>query len=710
MEYVSYIDFKPPIFNFTVKKGKQEKVIEICDTYIALDTETSHNHNETDPLAWVYQWDFRFFNTHVYGRHAADLVNALDKIKQVNDICETETTERKIVIYVHNLSYDWHYLKEFIRRKYPESKENTIAVSQHRLISWTIDGLEFRCSFRLCLKSLSAWQKSLHTKHVKLIDTIDYNVIRYPDSILTRRDWRYMFADVDVLHECIQAQMQMYGDNIMSIPLTITGYVRKSARQNFKANKNNRRAFLQTRLSPHQYELLREEFAGGITHGNRYMAGDKITGCIKHRDFASHYPSQQRCYYAPVSAFLYRWRFKGKLLDLNLFYQWLNKYCCIAKIAVTYAKIFPGITMPYAQKSKWDLHANKKNNIIADNGRILCFKGYTEIVVNEIDMKWILKQYDIHYRVLEVHTALRGKYPEYLRKTVDDYFRGKTEYKDKVKQLEKAGVSDDEEEMITAQKDLLRSKGGLNGIYGMSATDPVRRIIAENPLTGKWGSKTKNGNIPDDLNAYYSSYNNFMAYQLGVWTTAGARNELMEFIELIGYNNFIYADTDSIFYLSTPEIEERIEVKNAEFRRINDRDGNYIDINNRRVYYNQFELESEEITEFKFLHAKCYAYVLSNDELKCVIAGVVKHGRNRTSRVKELGTIDNLEVGKVFYNCGGTGVIYTFCKPETVTLQGHTLEIASASIIVNTTKTLKDQLSATEEMIIRFETDDSQFM
>ena len=82
-----------------------------------------------------------------------------------------------------------------------------------------------------------------------------------------------------------------------------------------------------------------------------------------------------------------------------------------------------------------------------------------------------------------------------------------------------------------------------------------------------------------------------MAYQLGVWTTSNARNQLMEFVELVGYENFIYADTDSIFYHSTPEIEARIEARNQELREEGDKKGWFVEVDGKKIRYNQFTLE-----------------------------------------------------------------------------------------------------------------------
>jgi len=163
----------------------------------------------------------------------------------------------------------------------------------------------------------------------------------------------------------------------------------------------------------------------------------------------------------------------------------------------------------------------------------------------------------------------------------------------------------------------------------------------------------------------------------------------MEFVEFIGYDHFLYADTDSIFYITDDEIEAKIEARNKEFRDIDDANGYYIEYEGKRTYYNQFELEKEEITRFKFLHAKCYAYDLANDEMKVTIAGVSKHGRNKNSRVKELGSLEKFKSGKKFVDCGGTRVAYVHHKPDTTYVDGHLIEYGSSAIIMETDKTLK---------------------
>ena len=159
----------------------------------------------------------------------------------------------------------------------------------------------------------------------------------------------------------------------------------------------------------------------------------------------------------------------------------------------------------------------------------------------------------------------------------------------------------------------------------------------------------------------------------------------MEMYYLVGKENFLYADTDSIFYLTNNEIENKIKKNNLKWREEAEEKGYFVTVGNNKYYYHSFDDEKEIITKFRTLHSKCYAYekkVIENGKEKkklCVtIAGVQKKGRNGNTRIKELGSIDELKHGKVFRDCGGTRCVYI--EKNDIT--------NSCAIILNTEKTL----------------------
>lgn len=687
---------------------------------IIYETEQKHKKATFIPVGWIYQWCLSYPNDGnsrflVYGRRPSEMAETLERIRYINGCDENN----HILIFVHNLSYDYTYFHNFLIEKY-KSMGELLAVGAHRIISWTINGLEFRDSLKLSQKSLAKWGEDMGVRHRKLVGEIDYHVTRYQDTPLARSDWRYMFRDVVTLDECIQAQLDYWGDTLKTIPLTLTGYVRRDTRKEFRKDKNNAAYFKSKELDSKLYRFMRTEFAGGIVHGNRthmdmtFRIADLIAQIkavnpdydtsklqVRHRDFVSHFPTQQMTNYCPGGRFNLYYDYKQDEAHRILYHDELMAlpYAFLASIMITNLKIRKGVTLPYAQESKILAGRKDKLDLITDNGRVLqMLKGSTVIVVNEFDLKWLIKQYTFDYKILEVYTAERTPYPAYIRNMALKYFYGKTKYKNEEKRIKKE-KGDNCPEYWEAHTRTQIEKGCLNGIYGMTATDPVRISYTEEP-DGEWKKEIlEETDIDKRLSKFFNNRNNFMNYEFGCWTTAEARDELLTFVELIGYESFLYADTDSIFYFSTPEIEARIDEYNEELRKKSEELGAYIDVDNKRYYFNQFEDEGEEITEFRFLHAKCYAFVTSDGKLHTTIAGVPEESGDYT-RVEELGSIDNLTPGTVFYKCGGTRTKYPprghTVKPRTEVIDGHRVEVASYAIITNTTKELHSAVETRE--------------
>lgn len=734
---VSAADFVPDKLRFKEKwynpKGESPKV---CTNYMSLDTETS----KTSEIGWVYQWAFSYPDRKgnrslVYGRKPSDLARALAKIIVENGLNEN----KKLIVFVHNLSYDYTYISRFIEKELQE-RGVLLAIAAHKLITYMVKGLEFRDSLKVAQKSLAKWGKELGIKHQKLVGEIDYNTRRFQQSQLFKKDWRYMFRDVVSLDECIEKQMSKWGDNTLSMPLTNTGYVRRATREYFrgrnlsdpkeqkKVGDFNRRHFKETALNLDTYNYCRMEFAGGITHGNRFYSGVTVrldelirkhgkNTRIRHRDFVSHYPSQQITKYAPASRFVLAYDRNDQNNKRDISHKDLmgligEGKCFLAGIIISNVHLKKGVTLPVLQYSHVQEGAFDHPHYVVDNGRIVDMDGHALIVVNELDLKWIIKQYTFDYEIVKVYTARAGKFPKYITDTVNKFFYDKTYYKMIEKDMEKRGVLKDSAEYIDNHLDLMIAKGMLNAIYGMSATDPVRTAFEEAD-DGEWSREhLETEDIVNRLAKYYSGRNNFMSYQYGIWTTAHARDELLTFVELIGYEYFLYADTDSIFYISTPEIEEKINALNAAFKEECDLNGWYLDVTwndqTKRTYYHQFEEEPEEIVSFRFMHSKCYAYETINPdtgkvELNATIAGVREHGLDGMSRVKELGCIDNLDAGHVFKKCGGTRVVYPGkgedISPRIVNIDGWDTEVSNYALIENTSKTLSACMTRNEYAI-----------
>lgn len=244
---------------------------EYLRQFMSYDSETSHNHVEEHDkrLSWVYQWCFFFNGVCVGGRKPSEFVRELLKISEMYDL----STDKRCVIYVHNLSYDITFLLDFL---YQIDAVEILALDTHKFLTVYWHGFEFRCSYKLSNMSLDMFAESVNTINRKMVGAIDYDLIRYQDSVLYRRDWEYQVDDVITLHEALTKKFEMEHDTVATVPLTSTGYVRRECRRALRGCKEFRDNFIKFQLDADSYIRCRQAFRGGYTHGNRYMAGKII--------------------------------------------------------------------------------------------------------------------------------------------------------------------------------------------------------------------------------------------------------------------------------------------------------------------------------------------------------------------------------------------------------------------------------------------------
>ena len=660
-----------------VYRSGQKDPVRYMDKAMYFDSETSHKDLES---AWVYQWAFEFYGQYVTGRTARQFVAQL---KQISNIYHLDDKNR-MIIYVHNLSYDFTYIFNYLIEIFQEEPK-LLALDPHKILTATVSGIEFRCSYLLSNMSLDQWSKKLHTPTKKMVGAIDYDAVRYPDTPLSVIDWEYQINDVQTLKECVEIELKENNDTLATIPLTSTGYVRRDIRNETRKNKEYRKWFEKTRLDVDSYKLCRSAFSGGYTHGNRFFSGKTVRKSIGHFDFKSHYPSREQLDYFPVTKFVPYFEVdtdgkmeKSELVDL------CKTKCCLIKIAISDVHLRKGVTAPMLSLSKAE---NVNFSFKADNGRILEITGRIPAiyVLTELDYKWLCKQYTFNQYIISVYTAERGQCPEPIRITTNKYFEIK--------------------ETLDDGYLYMKSKNKLNAIYGCSATDPVRADIVFNYKTNEWKitKKLSDNNISEKLDKFYNSRNSFMPYQIGVWTTAHARDKLFTLIEKIGYEYFLYADTDSIFFIQHDGAQEIIDNFNKNVITLNKEKS--LGVHNRKntiSYYGTFEDEKEDIIAFRFLHSKCYAFVTKDNKLHCTIAGVTATNKQPKdsplykTREQELQSIDNLDIGFTFTECGGTRSVYLYQAIEKSDIDGHILEIASACIIEKTTKKLSNNIEEVE--------------
>ena len=263
MKRIEAKDFKKSMMNgFDILKRPQgnphgrKKGTEYLDCVCAFDIETSTINDINFMYIWQFQIDLRYT---VIGRTWQEFRDFTAKLIDWLD-------GRTLVIYDHNLSYEFQYLRSLYSFHADGSKDDNVFATERRKILKCVmwDCLEFRCSYFLTNMSLGTFLKKMNVEHQKQDgETFGYKKVRYP---WTKIDWNglegdYVCNDVIGLVEAIKAQMTRDGDTLYTIPLTSTGYPRRDMKLAMKQFNHRRLEAMQPSLEV--YQLLREAFRGG---------------------------------------------------------------------------------------------------------------------------------------------------------------------------------------------------------------------------------------------------------------------------------------------------------------------------------------------------------------------------------------------------------------------------------------------------------------
>lgn len=635
----------------------------IAHTFATFDIETSTIMQNDKPVGFMYHWQMSIGGFTVTGRTWEQWILLMDKLTEIFK-CDKE---RHLVIYVHNLAYEFQFVREFLL-KYMGGCKVFAAQRRKPIHVTTGTGIEFRCSYKLTNMSLDKFSTNeLGVIHPKAKGDLDYKKIRTAETSLNDTEFGYCVSDVVSLYESIERRLINEGDNLESIPLTSTGYVRRDCRNACRKDRKYRDHFLKQKMTPSIYELLKETGRGGNTHANRYMSG-RIWHNVDSYDIVSSYPAQMKMRKFPSTKFTPY----GEIDTMAEFNDLINEYACLFRVIFTNIRVKKDIAMPYIPISKC---LSRAPETLLDNGRVLK-SDFIAMTLTDIDYDIIKNQYEWdEIDISDMHISNYAYLPEPLINQVMEYFKNKTELKFKIENLEKEDTPD-KEELANLIYLYGKSKNRLNGIFGMCYTDPVRDsiLIEEN---GEWSEES--ADIAEMLEKYFKSRNSFLIYAWGVWVTAWARLALEDLINATGQSNTIYCDTDSSKAVDVDQ--SKIDELNAKVIKLAEERGAYYDCGGKRYYMGIYEHENKKpIKEFKTLGAKKYVYV-DEKGLHITIAGV-----NKSKGAPELGTINNFAPGFIFKDAGGLELHYNDNVGITdITVNGCTMTTASNVGMVDST-------------------------
>ena len=489
------------------------------------DKITKEDHNEKRSI--MYVWQLAINGRCIIGREWSEFIYVMQHIAERLELCKYT----RILVYVHNFAFEFQFIRHFFEW------HKIFAIDKRKPIyGITTNGIEFRCSYILTNYSLEKLADQLLKYKVrKLVGDLDYSLKRHPETELTAAELQYCINDVLVVSAYIKEQIEKE-KYIHKIPLTCTGYCRRFVRKKclygdvFKRWRKQFRNYhnfikgLQIR-DVSEFKQFHRAFMGGFTHSGMMWSHLTIRD-VAHKDEGSAYPFALLSERYPITTF---WDLDASKITKAQFESYLKTHACLFDCKI------------YDLKPKFEFENYipvykcwLKVGVVENNGRIYS-ASMIAMTLTEVDLQIINACYDFsHIEVSNMKIAEKGYLPKEIILSIIKLYQDKTQLK---------GVAGKENEYLV-------SKGLLNSVYGMMVTDIVRDEIIYKD--GEWSTET--ADAQKQIDKYNKSRRRFLYYPWGVWCTAYARRNLFYAIfECAG--DYIYADTDSVFYVN-PEAHE----------------------------------------------------------------------------------------------------------------------------------------------------------
>lgn len=457
-------------------------------------------------IAFMYVWQFAYKNYQIIGRKWSDFERLL---KILATHFQTEYAKRHIVIYVHNLAYEFQFLKNRF------NFVDVLALKERKPIKAVTDnGIEFRCSYLLSGYSLAKVAENLQTHKIKkLVGDLDYSKVRNCNTELTDEELQYCVNDVVIVQNYIDDCIERFGD-IAHIPNTQTGIVRRYVKDKCLNTQHYWYNIQRMKLTADSFKSLRRAFQGGFTHGNIHYINQTVENVFS-VDFTSSYPFCLVSEKYPISTPI---RINKKMNE-NAYNELCKTSLCVFDLELIGVKTKYNINIIPIHK------CTEKRKYTVDNGKLIKAE-FVRMTVTNIDFDDINYFYSFDsYKILNLYAFNADYLPKPFIECVFKFYNDKTELK---------GVDGKETEY-------LHSKEMLNSLYGMCVTDIVRDDI--NCVDGEW--ITTQPNLDEKINEYNNDKRRFLYYAWGVFCTSYARHNLYKGLKEMK-EDYIYCDTDSI--------------------------------------------------------------------------------------------------------------------------------------------------------------------
>ena len=494
----------------TAKKLKQRNKEYLWNVPAAFDIETSSFYIANEKRACMYVWQMAIDDIIIIGRAWPEFVRLINIIENIFSLSPEEC---HLIIFVHNLSYEFQFMRKWL------DWHSVFATDNRKVLKCVSkNGVEFRCSYLLSGYSLDYIGKNLiHADFGKMTGDLDYRLIRHSGTPLSEKELGYCINDVRVVVQYIRECIQRDGD-IRRLQLTKTGYIRKFTRDKiFESGYQKNRALMnRLTLTPDLYKSAVRAFAGGFTHASCFYSGWVLYDVMSF-DMSSAYPAaicSEKRFPMGKPRFI-------ETVSNEMFEKYISRFACIFDI--TFYDIKPRLHFEhYISHSK----CIECENAITDNGRIVS-ADKIRITITEVDFDIISRFYTWeNISVSNLYYSMRGYLPKEFILSVLQLFADKTELK---------GIAGKETEYN-------QRKEYINSEYGQCVTAVCRDefIYSE---SDEWGISP--GDFEKQIDSYNNSPKRVLYYLWGVYITALTRHNLFDLIEECG-SDYVYSDTDSV--------------------------------------------------------------------------------------------------------------------------------------------------------------------
>ena len=596
-----YKDFKPYDILEVGKRKKYDNNIYTFDiestSFIVLDGKIYNNYEyenlgdkeqkRCEKRACMYVWQFGINNTVYYGRTWNEFIEFL---RMIDNYC----TFKKI-IFVHNLSFEFQFLMRVLKF------ESVFARKSHKVMKAELENfnIEFRCSLFMSNQKLESLPKTYNLPVQKLVENLDYNLLRHSKTILSEEELSYCENDCLVLYYYIKYMRDIY-EQVNKIPTTSTGQVRRELFNiTLKDYKYKRKVYKAINTDPHVYNLLVYAFQGGYTHSN-YLMTNSLLSDVDSWDITSSYPYSMLVQKYPSKEF--------KPCKVERLEDLLKSFAYL--LVVRFKNVKSKFYNHFISGSKcFELRGVKY-----DNGRIIRADSF-KMVLTDVDFKLYSECYDFEYTIEESYYSKYDYLPIQLVNFILEKYVKKTTYK---------GIKEKE-------LDYNLEKAKFNSIYGMSVTRTISDDVKFDD--GIWEEiPLSNEDIIEKLQR--EKKKSFLSFAYGCWVTAWSRKALIERI-IDGNDKYcVYCDTDSAkliqgynkdaFIKYNESVRKKIEHVCKE-RNLDIANFEPTDYKGKKHLIGVFDFE-ENYQEFITQGAKKYAVKNSNGDIKITVAGVPKKG------------------------------------------------------------------------------------